>query len=188
MAGAGAGIVAATSTYPLDLARTRLSLSSDVPQRILPCLVHVYREEGGVMALYRGLTPTLLGIAPLVALNFTLYEFFKATSRSHLSGSSGGGGQEERDISVTVKLACGGAAGACAQTVTYPLDVLRRRLQTTGLLGYGYTGFMDAAVRMYREEGLGAFYRGLLPNYLKVVPAVSISFVVYESIKYGLEG
>ena len=181
MAGAGAGIIAATTTYPLDLVRTRLSLSSTNASGILPCIVRVYTEEGGLKALYRGLTPTLLGIAPLVALNFALYETFKSQARTRLAMPA------NEDISVVVKLGCGGAAGACAQTVTYPLDVLRRRLQTSGILGYGYTGVSDAMMRMWREEGLASFYRGILPNYLKVVPAISVSFVVYEKVKSILE-
>jgi len=30
------------------------------------------------------------------------------------------------------------------------------------------------------REGLRGLYRGLLPNFVKVLPAVSISYVVYE--------
>lgn len=174
--GAGAGVIAATATYPLDLARTRLSLATGRTDRIFTCLANVYKNEGGFTALYRGLTPTLIGIAPLVALNFTIYETLKTRVRSMSNNS-------QEDVSVATKLLCGGSAGAAAQTVTYPLDVIRRRLQTDGILGYGYTGVLDAAKRMYREEGLLSFFRGLLPNYLKVVPAISVSFVTYETIK-----
>ena len=37
--------------------------------------------------------------------------------------------------------------------------------------------------RIWRNEGIRGFYRGLLPNIIKVVPAVSISYVVYEKMK-----
>lgn len=61
MAGAGAGISAATFTYPLDLVRTRLSLAaSSSPIGIVTCLRHAYSNEGGLFALYRGLLPTIL--------------------------------------------------------------------------------------------------------------------------------
>jgi len=69
LAGALAGIAAVGSTYPLDLVRSRLSVENaslgmkDGRQNkkstgILKMLVRVYKEEGGVRALYRGLVPT----------------------------------------------------------------------------------------------------------------------------------
>jgi solute carrier family 25 phosphate transporter 23/24/25/41 len=115
-----------------------------------------------------------MGIAPLVAINFTTYERLKQHAREFT---------DSKEVPVSFRLACGGLAGAIAQTVTYPLDVLRRRLQSSGLLGFNYTGVLDAATRMYHEEGPRSFYRGLLPNYLKVVPAISVSFVVYEAMQ-----
>ena len=33
------------------------------------------------------------------------------------------------------------------------------------------------------KEGLRGLYRGLLPNFLKVAPAVSVAYVMYEQIK-----
>ena len=88
-----------------------------------------------------------------------------------------------KEVPVTARLMCGGLAGAAAQTVTYPLDVLRRRLQSSGALGLCYTGMTDAAIKIYREEGIRSLYRGMLPNYLKMVPAISVSFVVYETMQ-----
>lgn len=162
----------------MDLIRTRLSLVTDSKFGILRGLIDVYKNEGGITALYRGLLPTLMGIAPLVAINFTVYERLKNHARL-ISG--------QLDVPVGTRLACGGVAGAVAQTVTYPLDVLRRRLQSSVLLGFNYDGVMDAARRMYTDEGLRSFYRGLLPNYLKMVPAISVSFVVYETMQSILE-
>jgi len=34
----------------------------------------VMREEGGVLALYRGMVPTAVGVAPYVGINFAAYE------------------------------------------------------------------------------------------------------------------
>lgn len=33
------------------------------------------------------------------------------------------------------------------------------------------------------QEGLVGLYRGIAPNFLKVIPAVSISYVVYEHMR-----
>ena len=36
---------------------------------------------------------------------------------------------DERELSTLTRLACGGLAGTTGQTVAYPLDVVRRRMQ-----------------------------------------------------------
>ncbi len=83
------------------------------------------------------------------------------------------------------------------QTVAYPLDVVRRRLQVTGwnanaVAGPGgvavpmppaYTGMVDCFVQTVRHEGFPALFKGLWPNYLKVVPSIAIAFVTYEQLK-----
>lgn len=46
-----------------------------------------------------------------------------------------------------------------------------------------YTGMGDVFWRTYRKEGFRGFYKGIFPNLLKVVPAASITYLVYESMK-----
>lgn len=48
-------------TYPLDVIRVRLAISTDKPQfrGVVHATVSIFKNEGGVRALYRGLTPTL---------------------------------------------------------------------------------------------------------------------------------
>lgn len=177
--GAFAGICSVTATYPLDLIRTRLSLTEGgAQQTISSTIAQILRNEGGACALYKGLFPTLAGIAPYVALNFTVYEGLKSYFQT-----------KNIDLSVDVKLACGGVAGAVAQTITYPFDVLRRRMQVSqsGLHSYNYKSSWEAVSMIWRSEGPLAFYKGLVPNYLKVVPAISISFVTFEAVKSAIQ-
>jgi solute carrier family 25 phosphate transporter 23/24/25/41 len=67
-------------------------------------------------------------------------------------------------------------------------SLIRTRLQAAGTPSHPvvYRGFWDAANKTYRSEGVVGFYRGLLPTLAKVVPAVSISYVVYEHSKRHL--
>jgi len=46
-----------------------------------------------------------------------------------------------------------------------------------------YKGMLDAFPKIYRRSGITGFYKGLVPNYLKVVPALSVSFWTYEKMK-----
>lgn len=85
---------------------------------------------------------------------------------------------------MTTKLACGAVAGTVGQTIAYPLDVIRRRMQMGGwkdaasvVTGYGkikapleYKGMVDAFRKTVQHEGLGALYKGLAPNSVKVSP------------------
>lgn len=86
---------------------------------MFPTIARIYRTEGGIPALYRGLVPTVMGVAPYVGLNFAVYENMRKVVTP----------QGQRDPSAVGKLVAGGISGAVAQTVTYPMDVLRRRFQ-----------------------------------------------------------
>jgi len=136
----------------------------------------VMREEGGVRALYRGLIPTAMGVAPYVGLNFAAYETLRGIITP--PGKS----------SVARKLGCGALAGSISQTITYPFDVLRRKMQVTGMnaLGYKYNGALDALQSIVRTEGVKGLYRGLWPNLLKVAPSIATSFFTYELVKESL--
>lgn len=76
----------ASQTYPLDLARTRLSVdnvvavtgSKSTTGSILQVIKHIYRTEGGIKGCFRGINPTLMGVAPYNACNFTVYEALRS--------------------------------------------------------------------------------------------------------------
>ncbi|EGG06794.1 uncharacterized protein MELLADRAFT_48294 [Melampsora larici-populina 98AG31] len=185
-AGAIAGICSVVATYPLDLVRSRLSIiSAEIgtkPQAhqnstgIIKTSLEIYKTEGGLRGLYRGLIPTVIGVAPYVGSNFASYEFLKQTFCPP---------DQSSPYNVLKKLGCGAFAGGMSQTVTYPLDVLRRRMQVTGMNGmsFKYDGAWDATKKIIRNEGLRGLYKGLWPNLLKVVPSIGTSFVTYEIVR-----
>ena len=179
IAGAMAGITSVTLTYPLDLVRTRLSIqtsavvtrSSSTPsvstpapprqQSIWACIRHICKAEGGILALYRGIFPTVLGVAPYVGINFAVYERMR-----ELVTPNG-----KKEPSAYGKLMSGAVSGGVAQTITYPMDVLRRRFQVGSMTGIGterYKGVWEAVRSISRTEGYRGFYKGLVPNLLKV--------------------
>ena len=69
---------------------------------------------------------------------------------------------------------------------TFPLDLVRRRMQVEGAGGRARvykTGLFGTFKHIFKSEGIRGLYRGLLPEYFKVVPGVGITFMVYESLK-----
>ena len=76
--GGAAGITSVFFTYPLDIVRTRLSIQSasfaalgESRRAKLPgmwaTMATIYKTEGGILALYRGIIPTIAGVAPYVS-------------------------------------------------------------------------------------------------------------------------
>jgi len=154
-AGMIAGLVSALLTYPLDMARAQLAVlrrekrtasssssSSSASGgghhpgggRGIGYVLSASFQHGGFRGLYRGITPTILGILPYSGLAFTINE--QAKSRiSHVTG---------REPSTSERLLCGAMSGLFAQTSSYPLEVTRRRMQTIGIVPT--TGSESAAV------------------------------------------
>ncbi|EIN11872.1 mitochondrial carrier [Punctularia strigosozonata HHB-11173 SS5] len=201
--GALAGITSVCATYPLDLVRSRLSiatasiplarasLSASVPGHpaagqpakflkseltMMGMTRKVMLEEGGIRGLYRGLFTTAFGVAPYVGINFAAYEALRGVITP--PGKS----------SIPRKLLCGALAGTISQSLTYPVDVLRRKMQMSGMaaagaLGEKYDSAFDAVRSILRREGVKGLYRGLWPNLLKVAPSIATSFFTYELVK-----
>ena len=85
------------------------------------------------------------------------------------------------------ELLAGGLAGLVSQTASYPLEVIRRRMQVGGAVGDGHRLGMGEITRLiWKERGFRGFWVGLTIGYVKVVPMVAVSFLVYERGKLAL--
>ncbi|MCO5589441.1 hypothetical protein L7F22_043408 [Adiantum nelumboides] len=196
-AGACAGIIAMSATYPMDMVRGRLTVQTeDSPMRyrgMFHAASTIMKEEGP-LAVYKGWLPSVIGVIPYVGLNFAVYESLKDWLVKRNIATKP---EENAELSVLTKLGCGAAAGTVGQTVAYPLDVVRRRMQMVGwkdassvITADGqlkapvqYNGMIDAFRKTVRNEGFGALYKGLIPNSVKVVPSIALAFVTYEVMK-----
>ncbi|KAI8473205.1 MAG: mitochondrial substrate carrier [Monoraphidium minutum] len=168
MSGAAAGMTATALTHPLDVVRLRLALPGGDYKGALDAATRMVRGEG-LLSLYRGLVPTLVGIAPYAAINFASYDLIK---KKLYHG--------EKPQNVAANLLVGATSGTMAATACYPLDTIRRRMQ---MRGHTYAGQLDAFATIWRSEGARGFYRGWVANTLKVVPQNAIRLVSYEMLK-----
>ena len=184
-AGGMAGMTACVLTYPLDFIRARLTLQSSsntAYKGIAHGMVTVVRESG-VRGLFRGLWPSLVGVFPYIGIDMSVYETLRANLPPSMKNAQG-------DTARTALFCCGAVAGVVGQTIAYPLDLVRRRLQVQGFSGtqYHYQGGIISTMRqIVKQEGFGGLYHGMIPNYAKVVPAVAVSFVVYEQMRKVLD-
>jgi len=181
VAGSLAGLTAVSATFPLDTIRARLAfqvVGETKYQGILHAGGSIMRTEGAV-GLYRGLTPTLLGIIPYAGLSFYFFELLKTKLLQHFPWARSKSPSGEMTLVLTAKLLCGGLAGALSQTISYPLDVARRKMQ----LGVG-GNMRGVLVNTYNQEGIvRGLFRGMSVNYVRAIPMTAISFSVYESMK-----
>lgn len=180
VAGGAAGLTACALAYPLDLVRTRLAAQTteNYYRGILHALKTIVRDEGP-RGLYRGLSATLFQVGPSLAINYAAYE----TARSTWLSMS-----DRTTPTLGMSLTCGSLAGLVSSTLTFPLDLVRRRLQLQGRQGVSApkVSYVQAFASIARSEGLAGMYSGIIPEYYKVIPGVAIAFCTYEVMKKAM--
>eukprot|EP00039_Didymoeca_costata_P009359 m.123798 g.123798 ORF g.123798 m.123798 type:complete len:296 (-) comp14456_c1_seq1:239-1126(-) len=170
-----AGSVTLVLTNPIWVVKTRMILQYENGKgyrNLVHGLVSICKEEG-VRGMYKGLAPGLLGTSH-GAVQFVVYEEFKRYL-NHVQGREAN--EKLRDVEY---IAIAGISKACAATATYPLQVVRSRLQDITA-----TKNMTAATlvkRLWQTEGIFVFYRGLSASILRVLPSTCITFLLYERL------
>ncbi|XP_017772137.1 PREDICTED: mitochondrial coenzyme A transporter SLC25A42-like [Nicrophorus vespilloides] len=177
LAGSLAGITSQSLTYPLDLARARMAVTHKTEYATLrQVFVKIYYEEG-CCSFYRGYVPTMLGVIPYAGVSFFTYDTLKRLYRENIENTE--------KINTFASLAFGAVAGMLGQSSSYPLDIVRRRMQTDA--EGKYTTIMKTLRLIYVNEGIiCGFYKGLSMNWIKGPIAVGISFATYDHIKDSL--
>uniref|UniRef100_A0AAQ4PMU4 EF-hand domain-containing protein n=1 Tax=Gasterosteus aculeatus aculeatus TaxID=481459 RepID=A0AAQ4PMU4_GASAC len=180
VAGSLAGVIAQSIIYPMEVLKTRLALrTTGQYSGISDCAKHIFRREG-LRAFYKGYVPNMLGIVPYAGIDLAVYETLRNDYLQRY-GTSGA------DPGVVVLLACGTVSSTCGQLASYPLALVRTRMQAQAAVEGSQQMTMSGLFRqILQSEGPTGLYRGLAPNFLKVIPAVSISYVVYEHLKKQL--
>ena len=107
---------------------------------------------------------------------------------SSSGGARGGPLARPPPISPAASLACGCLSGVVTATATFPLDVVRRRMQVAGSGRAGGGASYGGVLRqILRERGVRGLYAGLTAEYCKVVPGVAIAYGTYEAVKRATE-
>ncbi|XP_078097195.1 mitochondrial adenyl nucleotide antiporter SLC25A23-like [Mustelus asterias] len=178
LAGSLAGVTAQTIVYPMEVLKTRLALGNTGQYKgINDCMKFLIKNEG-ITALYVGYMPNLLGIIPYAGIELAAYESMKKAYCQKY-------GLNPSEPGIFVHLGCGTISSTCGQLGSYPLALVRTKMQAHAIVKGGpHVSMRSHFYNIIREEGLVGLYRGFTPNCMKVVPAVSISFVVYEQMKH----
>ncbi|CAG0888656.1 unnamed protein product [Darwinula stevensoni] len=182
---AQSGVVTLALTNPIWVAKTRLVLQYERKMAMsdplknysgfLDCLAKIYRSEG-IRGYYKGFVPGIFGVSH-GALQFMAYERLKAWYSTYYDHHL------DTKLGTLEYLSFGALSKLFASSITYPYQVVRARLQDQHRQ---YGGVVEVAKLTWQYEGLRGFYKGLLPNLLRVTPATAITFVVYEKVSHFL--
>ena len=188
MSGGLAGGTSLVVVYSLDYARTRLAADlkgskKGGGEREFTGLIDVYRKtwaKEGIRGLYAGFVISFIGIFIYRGLYFGLYHTIMPLF-------------PENKVNLTVRFLVGWAVTVLAGLASYPIDTIRRRMMMVagGAAENKYTGSMDCASQILRNEGVTSFFKGAGANILRGVAGAGVlalfdTFVqMYVRAMYG---
>ncbi|CAO3681047.1 unnamed protein product [Umbelopsis vinacea] len=174
VAGGTAGASQVVFTNPLEIVKIRLQIQGeqaknlDVPKRSAIWIV----KHLGVVGLYKGASACLLRDVPFSAIYFPAY--------AHLKKDVFHEGPDHK-LTISELLMAGAIAGMPAAYFTTPADVIKTRLQVEARKGQtSYNGIVDAAKKIYAEEGFKAFFKGGPARIFRSSPQFGVTLTVYE--------
>lgn len=183
IAGAASGFLAGVVVCPLDVVKTRLQAQGTLGKNLkyqgfLNTFQTIIREEGA-RGLYRGLIPTMIGYLPTWTIYFTVYERAKRFYPSFLK-------KYNIENPSVIHFFSALTAGMTSSIAVNPVWVVKTRLMVQNgqekKNEIYYKGTIDAFRKMYKGEGIRAFYSGLVPSLFGLLH-VGIHFPVYEKLK-----
>mmetsp|Transcript_9005 Transcript_9005/g.15095 ORF Transcript_9005/g.15095 Transcript_9005/m.15095 type:complete len:295 (-) Transcript_9005:71-955(-) len=172
VAGLGAGvseafmIVAPVETVKTKCIELNMSFSNG--------FTHIMRNEG-VSGIYQGSFATALKQGSNQGLRFMWFNEYKRIVTN----------DGEKNLTPLMGLFGGMSAGCFSTLGNNPFDVVKTRMQGTKAAQYSST--MDCFTQILRNEGIGAFYAGVVPRLGRVVPGQGIIFMSFETIQQTLE-
>ncbi|XP_053594783.1 calcium-binding mitochondrial carrier protein Aralar1 isoform X1 [Microplitis demolitor] len=172
ISGACAGGSQVIFTNPLEIVKIRLQVAGEIAgtQKVRAWAVV---KELGLFGLYKGARACLLRDVPFSAIYFPMY----AHTKTKLADEGG--------YNTPLSLLCAGAiAGVPAAALVTPADVIKTRLQVVARKGQTtYSGLLDCARKIYREEGVRAFWKGTTARVFRSSPQFGVTLFTYELLQ-----
>lgn len=171
LAAAAADVTSSTVRVPFEVVKQQLQ--SGLHGGSVRNAVSGIFQSKGIAGFMSGYGSLVLRELPFDALQFPLWEFFKARY-AKIKGA---------DLTTIESSACGSAAGAIAASITTPLDVVKTRLMTQVPGGPQYNGVVHGLQKIAREEGVAALFSGIAPRVMWISLGGFLYFGAYEATR-----
>ncbi|XP_065261263.1 ADP/ATP translocase 4 [Emys orbicularis] len=174
--GGAAGATSLCVVYPLDFARTRLAaeIGKGLAERqfkgLGDCIIKIARSDG-LVGLYQGFGVSVQGIIVYRASYFGCYDTIKGLLPN------------PKQTPFILSFLIAQAVTTFSGILSYPFDTVRRRMMMqSGEAERQYKGTIDCFFKIYKQEGLKAFFRGAFSNILRGTGGALV-LVLYDKIK-----
>ncbi|XP_074025292.1 ADP,ATP carrier protein 1 isoform X2 [Leptinotarsa decemlineata] len=176
--GGAAGATSLCFVYPLDYARTRLGadVGKNVGERqytgLIDCLVKTFKSDGPI-GLYRGFVVSVQGIIIYRAAYFGFFD----TAKGMLP--------DPKNTPFIISFLIAQTVTSVSGIISYPFDTVRRRMMMQSGRAKGdimYKNTLDCWMKISKNEGPGAFFKGALSNVLRGTGAALV-LVFYDEVK-----
>jgi len=185
------------------------------PPRSMYEFMYKVIKQKGYSGLYIGCLPSVLQIVPYMGINFAIYDLLVSklsattitatTIANKYIYNNTDNNTEGNNRRVDFSALAGSISGAISKTIVYPIDTVKKRLQAQAFFGplalqttassfshhhnktTNYDGILDCFKKVYKQEGITSFYRGLVPSVLKTTIASGLSFAIYRFTKNHLQ-
>ncbi|KAL3425668.1 mitochondrial folate carrier protein [Phlyctema vagabunda] len=189
-----AGLLTSIGTAPIWVLKTRI-LSTDrgakgAYEGVFQGAREIWKGEG-IRGFYRGLGASCIGVSH-GAVQFALYESMKTSWASYLSRTGGFAGETskgqrgEEKLSNTANSVFSLSSKIIAGVTTYPYQPIRSRMQMQNAEERFGKGMSGVVAKIWREDGIKGFYRGVGTSVLRVLPATWVTFMAYENVRFYL--
>lgn len=138
------------------------------------------KQGGGVSGLYRGEVVTILREAQAYGMWFLAFEYMMNADAAR--------NKIDRKEIPTWKIATyGGLAGEVLWLSSYPLDVVKSKMQTDGFgKDMKFANMRDCFAQTWRAGGMGGFWKGIVPTCVRAMPVSAGTFAVVELTKRAI--
>ncbi|XP_061189225.1 solute carrier family 25 member 43-like [Saccostrea echinata] len=170
-------LTATTFTYPLDLIKTRLVIQQGAAYKSIAHAAFTIIKTEGPRTLYNGLWPTLWGTILYAFCTFLTYEALDSLWWD----------RRLRPIELVLQ---GSAASSLVITVTFPFDLIRKRMQAksstlpyNGGVGIPFSNVRTCVINTVAASGVKGLWQGLLPAIIRTGPYHASMYIFYDMCK-----
>lgn len=174
--GVVAGLANSIISIPTEHSKIKMQAQGAKASGLYSSSIDCIKKIGqthGLRGLYKGGIPTMLREGLAFGIYFSFYEWFLDKMMKP--------GQVREQLSTSSVVLAGSMTGVACWLATYPIDIIKTRIQLDSFSNPLYKGMVDCFNKSYKAEGLKGLYRGFSPCALRAAPANGATFLAYEA-------